>query len=200
MSEARTRLPAAERRADLLRCACRVFSQGSYHGTTTAAIARAAGVTEPVLYRHFESKRNLYLACLDNTWARLRALWDEVVATEPDAGLWISRMGLAFLESEEREPVITNLWVQSLAEASEDDVIRQHMRGHMREVHGYAAEVIRRAQAAGRVPADRDADAEAWIFIGLGLLSIADRRLGGLMAELWPEIRASRIRWLTGAP
>ncbi len=51
----RPRLTAAE----LLETACRTFSKGSYRGTTTAAIARDAGVSEPILYRHFTSKRDL---------------------------------------------------------------------------------------------------------------------------------------------
>jgi Transcriptional regulator len=57
-----TRLPAEERKAAVLDSACGIFSTGSYRGTTTAQIARMAGVTEPVLYRHFASKRDLYLA------------------------------------------------------------------------------------------------------------------------------------------
>ena len=55
-----TRLPAEERRASLLSAACGLFASRSYHGTTTADIARAAGVTEPVLYRHFPSKGDLF--------------------------------------------------------------------------------------------------------------------------------------------
>jgi AcrR family transcriptional regulator len=194
----RVRLSAPERRADVLDCACRVFSEGSYRGTTTAEIAREAGVTEPILYRHFESKRDLYLACLEECWVRLRARWEEVVGAEPESAFWIRAMGQAFLEQEEKRPVISNLWVQALAEAAEDPAIRRYLKRHMREVHGFAADVIRRAQEAGGVPPDRDADAEAWIFMSLGLLSMADRCLGGIMRECWPEIRASRIRSLTG--
>jgi len=48
--------------------ALRVFSSGSYAGSTTAEIAREAGVSEPVLYRHFPSKRDLWAACLDAAW------------------------------------------------------------------------------------------------------------------------------------
>ena len=177
-----------------------MFSRGSYRGTTTAEIAHEAGVTEPVLYRHFESKRDLYLACLEETWTHVRALWEEAIAGEPDPALWVAAMGRAFLESEVHRPVVSNLWLQSLAEATEDPEISRYMRDHMRDVHSFAAEVIRRAQAAGGIPADRDADAEAWIFIALGLLAIADRRLGGVMAEQWAGIRASRMRWLTGRP
>jgi TetR/AcrR family transcriptional regulator len=192
-----SRLPAAERRAAVLDCACRVFSDGSYRGTTTAEIAKEAGVTEPILYRHFESKRALYLACFEECWGRVRAMWEEAIAGESDPGLWVGAMGRSFLESAEHRPVISNLWVQALAEASEDDEIRGYLRDHMREVHQFVADVIRRAQAARGIPKDRDADAEAWIFLAIGLLSMADRVLEGLSAQ-WPEIVGSRRRWLTG--
>ncbi len=191
-----TRLPAAERRAAVLECACRAFAAGSYRGTTTAEIAREAGVTEPILYRHFESKRDLYLACLEESWAGIRAVWEERIAAEPDSALWIAAMGRAFIESEQRRPVVSSLWIQALAEAPEDEHIRRYLREHMREVHAYAADVIQRAQEAGGVPRDRDPDAEAWIFIALGLLSMADRALAGLMEDYWPAIRAARLRAL----
>jgi TetR/AcrR family transcriptional regulator len=193
----RERLPAHERRAAVLDCACRVFSAGSYHGTTTAEIAKEAGVTEPILYRHFESKRDLYLACFEEGWGRVRSMWEEAIAGESDPALWVGAMGRAFLESAEHRPVISNLWVQALAEASEDEEIRRYFRGHMREVHQFVADVIRRAQAARGIPKDRDADAEAWIFLAIGLLSMAEGVLEGLTAQ-WPEIVDSRRRWLTG--
>ena len=198
MSPARTRLPAAERRADLLRCACRVFSRGSYRGTTTAEIAHAAGVTEPILYRHFESKRGLYLACLDATWAELRALWEEALAAEEDPADWLRAIARAFFESERNRPVISNLWVQALAEASEDEEIRRYMRRHMREVHRFVTGVVERGQREGGFREDADARAEAWLFLSLGLLKMISRRLGGLIEDDFPAIVASRRRWLTG--
>jgi hypothetical protein len=72
------------------------------------------------------------------------------------------------------------------------------MTKHMREVHAYASDVIERAQKAGGIERDRDPDAEAWIFIALGLLTMADGVLDGVMRECWPSIRSSRVRWLTG--
>jgi len=190
------RLPAEERRAALLEIACRLFSEGSYRGTTTADIAREAGVTEPVLYRHFASKRDLYLACLETTWAGAREMWEEALAAEPDPGLWVTTMGRTFIESEAERPLISHLWVQAIAEGSEDRVIGEYMTKHMREA--YATDVITRAQEAGGIPLERDPDAEAWIFIALGLLTMADRVLDGVMQESWPSIRESRVRWMTG--
>ena len=84
MSVARPRMAADERRQCVVAAACRVFAKSSYSGATTAEIARECGVTEPVLYRHFSSKRDLYLASLDAAWAHVRKLWEDALAREPD--------------------------------------------------------------------------------------------------------------------
>src|SRR5687768_7683292 len=51
------RLKAAQRREQLISVATRLFAERGYEATTTAAIAEAAGVTEPILYRHFHNKQ-----------------------------------------------------------------------------------------------------------------------------------------------
>ena len=65
------RLPAAARREQLLDVALQIFGQQGFHGTSMNDVAEAAGVTKPVLYQHFESKRDLYLSLLDDVGARL---------------------------------------------------------------------------------------------------------------------------------
>lgn len=60
----RRRLPVAERRGLIVEAAGRLFGERGYDGTRLDDIAAAAGVTKPVLYRHFDSKRELYLALL----------------------------------------------------------------------------------------------------------------------------------------
>lgn len=59
------RLPAAERRTQILHVALREFASKGYHGTSMNDVASAAGITKPVLYQHFDSKRALYLALID---------------------------------------------------------------------------------------------------------------------------------------
>ena len=59
-----TRLPATERRALILDAAGRLFGARGYDATRLEEIAAAAGVTKPILYRHFASKQDLYLALL----------------------------------------------------------------------------------------------------------------------------------------
>ncbi len=191
------RMTAANRRAALLECACGVFARGSYRGTTTKEIACEAGISEPILYRHFASKRDLYLACLDEAWARVQALWEKAVAAEPDPSAWLQAIGLAYLSGKDKRARVVDLWIQALTEASEDAHIRRYLRKQIREVHAFVRDLIVRSQEAGGVLPDRDPDAEAWVFMAIGLLGTIDRKLNLLDGEL-ARIVASRRRWMTG--
>src|SRR4030088_2423479 len=68
-----TRLPAPRRRRQLLDVAVEVFAERGFHGTSMDDVADADGVTKPVLYQHFSSKRQLYLELLDDVGSRLVA-------------------------------------------------------------------------------------------------------------------------------
>ncbi len=54
----------SETRQKILRSARRLFSEKGYRGTPTAQIARDAGVSEVTLYRHFNSKKELFNECI----------------------------------------------------------------------------------------------------------------------------------------
>jgi AcrR family transcriptional regulator len=60
------RLPAQQRRSQLLEVAIGLFAEHGFHATSMDDIAEAAGVTKPVLYQHFPSKRALYRELVDN--------------------------------------------------------------------------------------------------------------------------------------
>ena len=66
------RLPAAERREQLLHTAVAVFAEHGFHATSMNDVAEAAGVTKPVLYQHFSSKRELFVELLADIGAELR--------------------------------------------------------------------------------------------------------------------------------
>jgi len=61
---AAARIPAGERRAAIALAAGRLFARHGYGGTRLEDVAAAAGVTKPIVYRHFDSKKALYLALL----------------------------------------------------------------------------------------------------------------------------------------
>ena len=181
VDEKRQRLPAAERRAAIVDVALQVFGERSYGRATTAEIARAAGVSEPILYRHFASKRDLYIACLEAMSARLQATAEAIIAAEPDPREWTFAIPRALDRLRKNAIYPSQMWIQALGEAGEDAELARYLRRHMRELHDFAAGIIRRAQEAGGVAADRDPEAEAWIGLGIGLLRSVQARLGGVL-------------------
>jgi AcrR family transcriptional regulator len=191
------RLTAEDRRQVVLETACRVFSRSSYRGATTAEIAREAGISEPILYRHFGSKRDMYLACLDEAWAGFRAVCEAAVVADPEKSL--GAIADAYMKKG-REIRVIDLWIQALNEASEDKVIAAAVREQIREVHDFFADVIREGQRLGVIHADRDPVAEAWIFVAGGLLATIDGRLGGLLGDDLLGVRASRQAWMLRQP
>jgi AcrR family transcriptional regulator len=104
------RLTAAERRHVIEQAATELFAHRGYAATTVDDIVRAAGVTKPMLYRHFESKRELCIALLE----RHR---DELVAAplaqfDPEAGdlrAQLESMAAAWLEHAKSHPAATRL-------------------------------------------------------------------------------------------
>ena len=187
------RLTAEQRRQAVLETACRVFSRSSYHGATTAEIAREAGISEPILYRHFGSKRDLYLACLEEAWSTFRGVCEQAIAGDPERCL--GAIADAYMVKGKKLRVI-DLWIQALNIAAEDKVIAAAVRKQIREVRDFFADVIRDGQRRGVIHADRDPDAEAWIFVAGGLLATIDSRLGGLLGGDLERVRAARRAWM----
>lgn len=196
MSTTAVRMPAAQRRAHLVETAIRLFTEGSYRGTTTAEIARAAGVSEPILYRHFASKRDLYIAALEHVWEQTKAGWVRAMEGAPDTCAAVEAIGKGHLSVRSAKLQLAELWVQALSEAAEDPELRKHLRRHMREVHDFVAGLVRRGQEQGAISPERDADAEAWLMLAGGILGMVGRRVGLLDDHELAAIRAARLAWL----
>ena len=78
------RLTATARREQILDVALEVFGRAGYHGASMNDVADAAGVTKPVLYQHFDSKRALFRALLEEVGNRLLSAIAKATANAPD--------------------------------------------------------------------------------------------------------------------
>src|SRR3954468_6095781 len=121
--KAPARMRKAERKRQLLAHAKQLFVQLGYKETTTEKIARAAGVSEPVLYRHFDSKKALFLEVLQeirdatlNRWhadtagltdplAKLHAIADKYLGSTREHALEFPIMHRTLMESDDAEIV-----------------------------------------------------------------------------------------------
>jgi AcrR family transcriptional regulator len=86
------RLKAPQRREQLMGVATKLFARNGYDATTTAAIALAAGVTEPILYRHFKSKQELFVAIVKAVSNQTMRHWQEIIAGVDDPAEQIRRV------------------------------------------------------------------------------------------------------------
>ena len=85
MNEKRSRTD--ERRADVLKAAIAEFAAKGLHGASTEAIAVAAGISHPYLFKLFGSKRELFLAALDRVHHRIHDAFAAAAETDPDEPL-----------------------------------------------------------------------------------------------------------------
>jgi AcrR family transcriptional regulator len=79
----RRRMRAPERRVQLLQVARKVFAQRGYHTVTMDDVATEAGITKPILYDHFPSKRDLYRGLLEVDLATLRKKIERALESSP---------------------------------------------------------------------------------------------------------------------
>lgn len=86
----RKRLSAEDRREVIERAATAVFGQRGYRGATIDEIARRSGVTVPVVYDHFVSKRQLYQHLIERSYEQLRSIWLDHAGGGGPISSWIA--------------------------------------------------------------------------------------------------------------
>jgi AcrR family transcriptional regulator len=149
------RKSAEERRDEITDIALRHFAEGGYHGTSTEAIARDAGISQPYLFRLFRTKRELFVACVDRCYASVEAVFTEAIAAEPERPP-LEAMGEAY--ETQMLPNRHALLFQMQGYATSEPEIRAHVRA------GFENLVRNVAGMAGVSPA------ETWDFFAYGML------------------------------
>jgi AcrR family transcriptional regulator len=122
----RTRKSAEERREEIVGLAIRQFALAGYKGTSTDAIAREAGISQPYLFRLFKTKRELFLACSEAVDARIFETFRAAARGLPKDEV-LPAMGRAYVELlGDRTSLLFQM--QSYAACS-DPVIQERVRG-----------------------------------------------------------------------
>ena len=100
----RRRMSAAARREVVADAAAELFAERGYRGASIEEIARRSGVTPPVVYEHFASKRDLYRELLERHFADLREVWYEHFAGDAPAEQRVARSVDAWFSYVEAHP------------------------------------------------------------------------------------------------
>jgi AcrR family transcriptional regulator len=142
------RLPADERRAQILREAAHLFGSHGFNGTTTRDVAARVGITEAALYRYFPSKEAMYAAILDERMAAPDPFepLEPLAAAGDDRGVFTG-LALALLRSVEADPSILRLILYSALEGHE--LARPFQERRIRRLRDFLSHYLERRMREG---------------------------------------------------
>jgi len=142
------RLPAAERRALIEAAAARLFAERGYMATTVDDIVAAAGVSKPMLYRHFESKKDLHVKLLERRRDELAAApLDRFLEGEGDPGQRLPAMIDAWFAHVEQHPDTSRILFQDATGDLDIEELQRELRRRQR-----AADVALLREFAPQLP------------------------------------------------
>jgi len=162
------RLPAAKRRLQIIESARGVFASQSYGKVGTADLARAAGISEPALYRHFASKKDLFIAALRATGPRLLEIWQEISYEYEDPLETLQAIGVYYYDHLESHAANMQMQFRALSEA-DDPEIRTALRDNFEAFVSFIADTLDEGKARGTVRKEVDSRMIAWQFLGSGM-------------------------------
>jgi AcrR family transcriptional regulator len=114
------RMKSSERRAAILDVSIRQFAEKGFRGTTTRELAAASGVTEPVLYQHFPTKKDLYAAIIEEKACQAGLETEDLtLSSGSDDRDFFTRLARMLLDRYEQDPVFIRLMLFSGLEGHE---------------------------------------------------------------------------------
>jgi AcrR family transcriptional regulator len=181
------KIPEPDGRERILATAIRAFSEVGFAGATTAAIARDAGVTQPLVHHHFGSKDGLWRAAIDVVFARMPRLpesgRDPLAAREA-----IVTLVDQFVRFVAEHPEVTRIIAREGAAPSPrlDYILKRYLHEPFREV----VDFLRAAQAAGVVAPDVRPELALFLILGAGshlfdIAALAERTQGIDTTAAW---------------
>ena len=168
------RLKAPQRREQLISVATKLFAERGYEATTTAAIAEAAGVTEPILYRHFDNKQDLFVAIVREMSDLTLRHWRRLIEGVDDPVEAIRRIARQFPEHVSQLSDAYHV-IHGALSTSRDKKVLKVMHEHYLQIEEFFVGIISRGQKVGLVRKDMEPRVPAWqlIYLGIGITMIS---------------------------
>ncbi|GHO80878.1 hypothetical protein KSD_86490 [Ktedonobacter sp. SOSP1-85] len=148
----RTRLRGEERRALILQCAKHVFARSTYAEASTGELARESEVTEPMLYKHFGSKKGLFMAVLSEYAAQFLVLLQERFSRRAEKNILDALEHIIddYYAALKADPEIQRILFQAVIEAHDPDIARC-VSTHNQKVFRLIRQLIEQARAEGHL-------------------------------------------------
>jgi len=180
------RLPAEERRQQILDAAVDVFARLGYDGAGTADIAAAAEIGEPTIYRYFEGKRDLYIEAVRQCSIEIAEKWERIIESSGDAREAIYLLGRWYYEELRRHPEQLVLRFKTFTESNDPEMTRAVREAYLRNQQMVQG-LYERAKKEGSLREDANASALAWLFMAVGAIIDVTYLLGLQDDEFGPK-------------
>lgn len=204
------RLPAARRRRQLVVAATQLFGAQGFHETSMDDIADEAGVTKPVLYQHFPSKRELYVELLESVGTELVAAITQAAAGERVPGRRVQAAFRAYFRFVSEQTAAFQLLFGSGAGGTDEfaDVIRgfeDQLAGILAGVIEAGADDDHRILLAYAIAGSAEMIARQWVLSArdpdsAGGVPQLDPAAGDVLAERLAELMWGGLRSIPPAP
>lgn len=167
-SRSTPRLSKSERKRQLLAHAKELFVTQGYHATTTEKIAQAAGISEPVLYRHFANKKALFLEVLEEIRAATLQRWRGETANLSDPLAKLHAITDMYLGSTRAHALEYRIMHRTLVETDDEEIVAL-LRSFYLDSEALLAAIIAEGQQAGVFRRSLDPRVGAWELIRAAL-------------------------------
>src|SRR5688500_11121535 len=163
--KARSRLSTADRKESIVAAATRCFAERGFEGTTTRMLARAAGVSEGLIFRHFPTKKSLYRAIIARRIAEGPAgMMPAEAAERNDDRAVLSSIASTLIARVSRDPSFMRLMFYSALEGA--PLARMFYQARVRRVRSFLASYLERRMNEGAMRV-ADPVAVAGAFMGM---------------------------------
>ena len=168
MRNLRRRIPGQERREQILKCSIEVFARSNFQRARVADIAASAGISEAMVYKHFASKKSLFIEVLHHMSERLMFRLEEEVKKEQDPLQAIRQRLKVFSNPTVNPPEEVRVRSKAISEIDDRDIADRLHKDHETFMR-FIGSVIVRGMEQGRVRKDLDVETMVLLLDAVGM-------------------------------
>ena len=168
MKQSSKRLSAEERKKIILKSAVKVFARSNYRVAKMADIGAESGVSEAMVYKHFPSKKAIFLRILQHISGRIITIWEAETEKKLNALSTLKNMGTAYYHRMKDHPDELKVQFQAISEIDDEDIANQLRQDHIRYI-GYFESILKKGVREGSIRSGIDSRGYAFLFNGAGI-------------------------------
>ena len=159
------RLPGEKRKKSIIRAAIAVFSESNYRVAKIADVAGYAGVTEPVVYRHFASKMDLFLEVLRVMGKRTVERLLEASSHEPNSFIMLESAIWGYISSMDTYRRELKIFYQAISEI-DNEAVKEVLQEIYKNYANCFTKILKKGVEDGFIDSRVNTDNEGWIITG----------------------------------